>query len=98
MFDFKTIVSTYLIGKYTSRGRAPTDGKMGSKRKYQYQFEQGNLPPHLPEFRNIQRPCEYCYKEVINLKTYVKCTKCGIALYLIKERNCFKKHHLKNRT
>ena len=52
-FNFKTIVSTYLIGRYTSRSRAPPDGKTGSKRMYQYQFEQGNLPSHLPEFQNI---------------------------------------------
>ena len=59
--DFKTIVTTYLIGKYTSRRRAPRDDKTGSKRKYQYQFEQGILSPQ----------CEYCYKEGTNLKTYV---------------------------
>ena len=53
LFNFKTIVSTYLIGRYTSRNRAPPDGKTGSKRMYQYQFEQGNLPSHLPEFQNI---------------------------------------------
>ena len=36
---------------------------------------------------------EYCYKEGIDLKTYVKCTECGIFLFLIKKGNCFKKHH-----
>ena len=84
LLNFKTIVSLYLIGRYTSRSRAPPDGKTGSKRKYQYQFEQGNLPPHLPEFQNIRRQCEYCYKEGIDLKTYAKCTECGIFLCLIK--------------
>ena len=89
----KTVVSTYLIGRYTHGSRASPDGKTGSKRKYQYQFERGNQPPHLSELQNIRRRCEYCYKEKIDLKTYVKCTKCGIFLCLIKERNCFKKHH-----
>ena len=32
-------------------------------------------------------------KEGIDLKTYVKCTECGGFLCLIKERNCFEKHH-----
>ena len=50
LLDFETIVSTYLTGRYTSRNRAPPDAKKGSKRKYQYQFEQGNLLPHLPGF------------------------------------------------
>ena len=84
--DFKMIVSTYLIGRYTSRSRAPPDGKTGSKRKNQYKFKQGNLPSHLQEFQNIRRRFEYCYKEGINLKTYVKCTECEIFLCLIKER------------
>ena len=72
LLDFKTIVSTYLIGRYTSQSRAPTDDKTDSERKYQHQFEQGNLPPHLPEFQNIRRRCEYCYEEGTDLKTYVK--------------------------
>ena len=93
LLAFKIIVSTYLIGRYTRRSRAPPDGKIASKRKYQYQFEQGNLPPHLPEFQNIYGRCEYCYKEGIDLKSYVKCTKSGIFLCLIKDRNYFKKHH-----
>ena len=50
LLDFKTIIATYLIGRYTSRGRAPPDGKTGSKRKYQYRFEPNHLPLHLPEF------------------------------------------------
>ena len=90
MLDFKTIVSTYFIGRYTSQSRAPPNGKTGPKRKYQYQFEQGNLPPHLPEFQNIRRRCEYCYKEGIDLKAYFKCAERGVSLRLIKERNCFK--------
>ena len=93
LLNFKTIVSTYLIERHTGRSRAPTDDKTGPKRKYQYQFEQGDLPPHLPHFQNIRRRCEYCYKDEINVKTYVKCTECGIFLYLIKERNRFKKHN-----
>ena len=48
--DFKTIVSTYLIGSYISRSRVPPDAKTGSKRKYQNQFEQVDLPPYLSMF------------------------------------------------
>ena len=35
LLDFKIIVLTYLIGRYTSRSRAPPDGKTSCKRKYQ---------------------------------------------------------------
>ena len=93
LLGFKTIVSTYLIWRYTSRSAVPPVGETCSKRKYQYQFEEGNLPPHLPEFQSIQRRCEYYCIERIDLKTYVKCTECAIFLYLIKERNCFRKDH-----
>ena len=53
LLDFKTIVSTNLIGRYTSQSRAPPDGKTGFKVKYWYQFEQGNLPQDLVEFQNF---------------------------------------------
>ena len=90
LIDFKTIVSTYLIGRYTSRSRAPPDDKTGYNKRYQYQFDQGNLPPQLPEF---QQSFNICFKEGIDLKTYVKCTEFGIFSCFIKGRNCFKKHH-----
>ena len=53
LHDFKTIVSTYLIGRYACWSRAEPDSKAVSRRKYKCQLEQGNLPPHLPEFRKI---------------------------------------------
>ena len=86
LLDFKTIVSIYLIGIYTSRIRAPLDSNIInhhhlSKRKYQYQFEKGNLPPHLPKFQSIRRRCKYCYKEGIDLKKYAKCIEYGIFLF-----------------
>ena len=75
--DFRTIALTYLIGRYTSSSRLASDGRTSSKRKHQYWFEQVNLPPHLSEFQNILSRYEYCYKEGIDLKTYVKCTEYG---------------------
>ena len=33
LLDFKIIIATYLIGRYTSRSRFPPEGKTGSKRK-----------------------------------------------------------------
>ena len=93
LLDFKTIIATYLIGRYTSRSRAPPDGKTGSKRKYQYQFEPNHLPLHLPEFQSSRKRCKNCYKEGFERKTFVKCTECRVFLCLVKERNCFMKHH-----
>ena len=54
--------------------QSTTKGQIRFQRKNQYQFEKGDLPLHLPEFQNIRRRCEYCYKEGIDQKTSVKCT------------------------
>ena len=69
LLDFKTITSTYLTGRYTCWRRESLDGKTGSKRKYK--SEQGNLPPHLPEFKNIRRRLHYCHKKGTDLKSYL---------------------------
>ena len=87
LLDFKTIIAIYLIGRYTSRSRAPPNGKTGSKRKYQYQFEPNHLPLHLPEFQSSRKHCKYCYKEDFERKTFVKCTECRVFLCLVKETN-----------
>lgn len=93
LLDYKIIIATHLIGKYTSRSRAPPDGKTGSKRKFQYQFQQENLPLHLPEFQDCRKRCVYCYKNGLEMKTPVRCSECGVFLCLVKDRNCFTKHH-----
>ena len=76
LLDSKTIIATHFNGRYAGRSRAPSDGKTGSKRKYQYQFEPNHLPLHLPEFQSSRKRCEYCYKEGFERKTFVKCTEC----------------------
>ena len=50
LLDFKTIISIYLIGHYTSRNRAPPNNTTESKIKYWYQCELHNLPS---TFQNV---------------------------------------------
>ena len=69
LLDYKTVILTLLIGRYTSRSRAPPEQKDRSKRKYQYHFEPKNMPFHLPEFENSRKRCDYCYKEEFERKT-----------------------------
>ena len=73
LLGFKTIIATYLTGRYASRSRAPPAWKTRSKGKYQYQFEPNHLPLHLPEFQSSRKRCEYCYKEGFERKTFDKC-------------------------
>ena len=91
LLDYKTVVLTLLIGRYTSRSRAPPEQKDRSKRKYQYHFEPKNMPFHLPEFENNRKRCDYCYKEEFERKTLVKWTECGVFLCLGKEQVFFSK-------
>ena len=98
LFNFKTTGSTYLIGRYTTRTRTPPDSKTGSKRKYQSLFEQGNPPPHLSEFQNIRRRFEYCYKEGIDVKKFVKWTESWISYIWSKREIYLKSISLKKRT
>ena len=95
LLDFKTIAATYLVGRYKSQNRSPPDGKTGSRRKHQYQFEPNDLSLHLPEFQSSRKRCEYCYKEGFKWKSFVKCTEYRVFLCLVKERNCFMKHHFR---
>ena len=88
LLDFKAIVSPYLVGCSTSRSRAPPKNKIESKRKYWYQYELSNLLFHLLEFQHDRKRCAHCYREDFDRKRLR-----SVFLYLVKERNCFLKHH-----
>ena len=49
---------------------------------------------HLPEFPPTQKRCTYCSKEGKENRTFVICLACDIPLCLVKDRNCFSKHHM----
>ena len=97
LFNLKTIVSTYLVSRGTSRCRAPPENNTSSKRKCWYQYELSDLPTHLPEF---QQDCKRVarHKEGSYRKTNIRCTKCIVFLCLVKERYCFLKDHLQTKT
>ena len=38
LLDYKTVLSTHVIGRYTSRRLEPSEQKARSKRKHQYHF------------------------------------------------------------
>ena len=94
LLDYKIAIATHLIGSYTSRTRAALENNIGKKRKHRYQHEPDDTPTHLPEFQNNGSQCVYCYTEGFDRKTSIKCTECGVFLCLVKERNCFFKHHM----
>ena len=93
LLNFKVAVATYMIGPYTSRKRATQGNKIELKRGYRYKHEPTEVPNYLPEFQQNRHRCVYCYAGRIDRKTFVKCSECGVFLCLVKERNCFYKHH-----
>lgn len=93
LLDFKIAVATHMIGPYTSRKRAAPENNAGSKKAQRYKHDSNEIPCHLPEFQTTRHRCSYCYAEGADRKTFVRCNQCGIFLCLVKERNCFYKHH-----
>ena len=49
---------------------------------------------HLPDYQTMQKRCTYCAMEGKENITFVICFACNIPLYIVKERNCFQKHHI----
>ena len=93
LLNFKIAIATHLIGPYTNRSRCHPENKAGTKRKYRYQFQPDDIPTHLPEFKSTRKRCTYCYTEGVDHKTFVECSTFGVPLCLVKDRNCFVKHH-----
>ena len=93
LLDFKIVVAQNLIGKYTNRQRSFPQNRP-SKRRFLEEPGPANLPDHLPEYQVQRGRCHYCKIEGKDMKTFVKCTTCDLYLCLVKERNCFFKHHV----
>ena len=92
LLDFKIVIATSLIGRYSNRQRSYPTGHT-NKRKSLEASVPAPLPMHLLTFQSTRKRCQYCRKEGLDNKTFVSCETCGIYLCCVKERNCFKKHH-----
>ena len=72
-----------------------------AKNLIQYHQGQKNQPEladnhggHLPDYQTMQKRCTYCAIEGKEHRIFVICLACNIPLCLVKERNCFQKHHI----
>ena len=92
MLDFKIVIANWLIGKYSNRQRAFPQS-CPTKKKSTNQAGPVNTPDHLPEYQVSRQRCMYCKTGGKDIKTFVKCSTCGVYLCLVKERNCFLKYH-----
>ena len=92
LLDYKIVVAKNLIQYRQDRKRAVPMSRP-SKRKNQPESID-NHGGHLPDYQTMRKRCLYCAMEGKENRTFVICLACNIPLCLVKERNCFQKHHI----
>ena len=90
LLEYKIVIAHSLIGKFCSRERNHPSTKHSNR--VSVQVMPTEVPLHLPVFGARQR-CYYCAAQDKESRTYASCDTCGVALCVLKERNCFYKHH-----
>ena len=92
MFYYKIVIAQNLIRCHQSRQRTVPLSRP-SKRK-STSVASNDYGGHLPEFQPTRKRCTFCSKEGRENRTFVVCLACDIPLSLVKDRNCFSKHHM----
>ena len=92
LFDYKIVCAKNLIQYYQGRKRAVPMPRL-SKRKNQPESID-NHGEQLPDYQTLRKRCAYCAMKGKENRTFVICLACNIPLCLVKERNCFQKHHI----
>ena len=92
LLRYKIVVAKNLMQYHQGRKRAVPTSKP-SKRKNQPESVD-NHERDLPDYQAMQKRCTYCAMERKENRTFILCLACNIQLCLVKERNCFQKHHI----
>ena len=90
--DYEIVIIKNLIQWHQIRERAVPLSRP-SKRK-STSVASNDHGGHLPEFQPTRKRCTYCSKEGEENRTFVVCLACNIPLCLVKDINCFSKHHM----
>ena len=90
--NYKITVAKILIRYHQGQKRAVPMSRP-SKRKNQSELIE-NHGRHLPDYQKMGKQCTYCSMEGKENRSFVICLACIIPLCLVKERNCFQKHHI----
>ena len=90
--DYKIVVAKNLI-QYHQGQKSAAPMLRPSKRKNQPETID-NHGGHLPDYQTMQKRYAYCAMEGKENRTFIICFACNIPLCLVKERNCFQKHHI----
>ena len=92
LLDYQTVIAKNLVRWHQSCQRAVPLSRP-SKRK-NTSVASNDHDGHLPEFQPTRKRCTYCSKEGKENRTFVVCLACDIPLCVVKDRNCFSKHHM----
>ena len=92
LLDYKTFAAKNLVQYHQGRKGAVPMSRPCQSRNQLEPIE--NHGWHLPNYQTMLKRCAYCGMEGKENRTFVICLSCNIPLCLVKERNCFQKHHM----
>ena len=87
LLDYKIVIAKNLIRWHQSRERAVLLSRPNKRKRTP--LASNCHGGHLPEFQPTRKRRTYCSK-----KGFDVCLACDIPLCLVKDRNCFLKHHM----
>ena len=92
LLDYKIVVVKHLIQYHQGWKRV-----VPMSRPSKWKKQPGSTDNHgayLPNYQTMRKRCAYCAIEVKENRTFVISSACNIPLCLVKEKNCFQKHHV----
>ena len=92
LLDYKIVATKNVIQYHEGRKMAiPMSRPSKRKNKPESIYNHGG---RLPDYQTMRKLCAYCAIEGRENRIFVICLECNIPLCLVKERNCFQKHHI----
>ena len=92
LLDYKIFVAKYLIEYHQGQRRAVPKSRPSNRknRPESIDIHGGDFP----DYQTMRKQCAYYAMEGKEIRIFVICLPCNIPLCLVKERNCFQKHHI----
>ena len=92
LHDYKIVVAKNLIQYHQGRKRAVPMSRPSKRKNLPESID--NHGGHLPDYQTMGKQCAHCAMKGKENRTFVICLACNIPICLVKERNCFQKHHI----
>ena len=86
--EYQLVIARGIVDGFTSRSRSASAAPIKLKQSISSKVV---VVDHMPIFGSRDR-CKYCAKIGKDLKSFIHCSTCNIALCLNKDRNCFQEY------